>query len=186
MFGQSVPWPGGQSSGDSGETGGVPVSHTAAPRWVTTGPPTSNMKGAGGRGTGVQLEGPVGPGRGQAERRRYSGDRDSPLGRNTHCYGEGSCHLLWTRDCRPPGLARGANGAPEERPPPKAGPAWQHPVVLAPRLLCQRGLRGWLGLGPAGWPVLPLQTSGPQVQPPTAKPSCVPHPQGWEGPEKCV
>ena len=124
MFGQSVPWPGGQSSGDSGETGGVPVSHTAAPRWVTTGLPTSNMKGAGGRGTGVQLEGPVGPGRGQAERRRYSGDRDSPLGRNTHCYGEGSCHLLWTRDCRPPGLARGANGAPEERPPPKAGPAF--------------------------------------------------------------
>ena len=89
MFGQSVPWPGGQSSGDSGETGGVPVSHTAAPRWVSTGPPISNMKGAGGRAPAAAAAMPtmrrtVSEIRSRAEGKQASESLDTqPLGSHT-------------------------------------------------------------------------------------------------------
>lgn len=77
----------------------------------------------------------------------------------------------------------GGKRTPEERPPPQAGPARQHPVVLAPRLPCERGLRGWPGLGPARRPAPDLRT--PSAAPCGKARLCAP-PPGWEGPEKCL
>lgn len=161
----------------------APTSHMASSRWVVAGPPTSRMRGAGGRGE--QASSWRDPRARAGCRSRVTGaavTTDSPLGRNTHCYGGGSCRLLWTRDCRPPGLAWGANG-PQRRGP---HPRLAQPVSTlwswhrgCPASVGSEGGQGW---GPPGDP---LRTSGPQVQPPAAKPGCVP-PPGWEGPEKCL
>lgn len=116
------------------------------------------------------------PGEGPADGCGRSSGRGSPLGRSAHCLGGVVPPALdqgpWSSRA-----GRGHRGPPEERPPPKAGPARQRPVVLAPRLLCQPGIRGWLGLGPAGRPILLLWTSGPRVQPPYGEVQlCVPTP----------
>ena len=170
MFGQPVPRPGGHSSGDSGEMGGwgprVPRGRSMlGDRRL----PTSSLKGAGGRG-GRRPRG--GPGRQLWEQQQQglpAGEkRPLPWGGRAACSGPGTVALQgWP----------GAQRTPEERPPPKAGPACQRPGVLAPRLLCQPGIRGWLGLGPAGRPILLLRTSGPRVQPPHGEVQlCVPNP----------
>lgn len=160
-------------------------SHVPNGRFTLGGcrPPDQQNEGSWWEGrTAVQLEGPVGRGGVQAESHRCSSDHGLPAGEK---------HLLLRRGVVPRALDEGLSSSraglrgkrtPEERPPAQAGPAHQHPVVLALRLPCERGLRGWPGLGPARRPTLDLRT--PSAAPCGKVRLCVP--PGWEGPENSV